>query len=188
MSSVQSPFGARAVEHPSGTIRTETFFPTTIPSAAIYRGDPVKLTGDGNVINIAAANDAIIGIFDGCRYTDATGKPTYSPYWPASLSGVTNIEFYCITDVMTVFEIQSGGSVAATAIGNSADFVIAAGNTNTGTSGTYLNTSLKGAAAVGNFRIMGVGQGVDNAWGDAYTIVRVTIGKGQRFTQENSIA
>ena len=188
MSTVNSPFGIRAVEHPSGTIRTETYFPTAIPSAACYKGDPVKLTGDTYVVSIAAANDAIIGIFDGCRYTDATGKPTYSAYWPASLSGVTDIEWYCITDPLTVFEIQSGGPVAATAIGNSADFVIAAGNVNTGVSGTYLNTSLKGAAAVGNFRIMGISQAVNNAWSDLFTIVRVTIGKGQRFTQENSIA
>ena len=108
MSTTSSPFGIRAVYHPSGVIRTETFYPSTIPASACYKGDPVKLTGDGDVVGIAAANDAIIGIFDGCRYTDSTGKPTYSPYWPAALSGVTNMEWYVITDQATEFEIQEG--------------------------------------------------------------------------------
>lgn len=187
MSASAARFGAKAVFHPSGTIRTETFNPTTIPSAAIYKGDLVKLSGDGDVIQISAANDASIGVFDGCKYNDATGKPVYSPYWPASLSGVTNIEFYVITDILTVFEIQALASVAATAIGDSADVVVAAGNTNTGVSGSYLSGTLKGAAAVGNFRIAGLGGGLDNAFGDAFTIVRVTLGKNQRFTQVNSI-
>lgn len=187
MSTVASRFGAKAVFHPSGTIRTETFFPTTIPSAAIYKGDLVKLSGDGDVIQICAANDASVGVFDGCEYVDATGKPVVSPYWPASLSGVTNIKFHVITDILTVFEIQSQASRAATDIGDSADVVVAAGNANTGISGSYLNTTQKGAAAVGNFRIMGLGGGLDNAWGDAFTIVRVTRAKDQRFTQVNSL-
>lgn len=34
---------------------------------------------------------------------------------------------------------------------------------------------------------MDVGKQVDNAWGDAYTIVRVTIGQSQRFTEVNAI-
>lgn len=187
MSTVASRFGAKAVFHPSGVIRAEVFFPTTIPSAAIYKGDLVKLSGDGDVIQICAANDASIGVFDGCEYTDVTGKPNYSPYWPASMAGVTGIKFYVITDINTVFEIQSQASRASTDIGDSADVVVAAGNANTGISGSYLATAQKGAAAVGNFRIAGLGGGADNAWGDAFTIVRVTRGKDLRFTQVNSL-
>jgi len=85
-----------------------------------------------------------------------------------------------------VFEIQASIVVAATAIGDSANITYAAGNTNTGISGNYI-AALSGAGAVGNFRIMGLGGGVDNAWGDAKTIVRVTIGANQRFTQVNAI-
>lgn len=188
MSTTSSPFGIRAVYHPSGVIRTETFYPSTIPASACYKGDPVKLTGDGDVVGIAAANDAIIGIFDGCRYTDSTGKPTYSPYWPAALSGVTNMEWYVITDQATEFEIQGGsGTWANTAIGDSADFVIGAGSSNTGISATYLNATLKGAAAVGNFRIMGLAPYTNNSWSDSYPILRVTMGKNQRYTMVNSI-
>lgn len=188
MSATNAPFGLRAVFHPSGTIRTETFFPTAINASACYKGDPVKLTGGTDVVSIATGSNAIIGVFDGCKYIDSTGKPTYSPYWPASLSGVTGIEWYVITDPLTVFEAQGAGSVAATAIGDSCDLTIAAGNANTGVSGSYLTSgTLSGAATVKQWRIMGLGQQVDNAWGDSYTIVRVTIGQSQRFTEVNAI-
>lgn len=189
MSATNAPFGLRAVSHPSGTIRTETFQPSLIPAAACYKGDPVKLTGDGyNVAVASTVTDTVVGVFDGCRYTDSTGKPTYSPYWPASLSGVTNIEWYVITDVNTVFEVQGAGAVANTAVGDSADITYAAGNSNTGVSASYLTTgSLKGAAAVGQFRILGVGGAADNAWGDAYTVVRVMMGRNARFSGTNSI-
>lgn len=189
MSATNAPFGVRVVYHPSGVIRTRTLTGfSSIPSSAVYRGDLVKLTGDASIAAIIAANDAAYGVFDGCRYTDSTGRPTYSPFWPASLSGVTNIEWYVIPfDPLMECEIQAGGSIANTAIGDSADVVIAAGNANTGVSGSYMNTTLKGAAAVGNFRILGAAPYADNAFGDSYTIVRVQIAKNQLLTEVNSI-
>jgi len=189
MSSTAAPFGVRAVYHPSGVIRTRTLTGfTSIPASAVYKGDLVKLTGDGYIAAIIAANDSAFGIFDGCRYNDSTGKPTYSPYWPASLSGVTNIEWYVIPfDPMLECEIRSSGSIAVTAIGDSADMVVTAGNTNTGVSGSSINSTLKGAAAVGNFRILGLAPYADNAWSDTYTIVRVQIAKNQLLTEVNSI-
>ena len=189
MSATSAPFGVKAVYHPSGVIRTRVLSGfTSIPSAAVYKGDLVKLTGDGAVAAIIAANDPAYGIFDGCEYIDATGKPVVSPYWPASLSGVTGIKWYVVPfDPMLECEIQAGGAVAVTAIGDSADIVIAAGNVNTGVSGSYMNSTLKGPAAVGNFRILGLGGAADNAWGDAYTIVRVQIAKNQLLAQVNSI-
>ena len=190
MSATASPFGARVVYHPSGTIRPTCLQGfTSIPSAAVYKGDLVKLTGDGAIASIITANDAAYGVFDGCEYIDATGTPIQSPYWPASLSGVTNIKWYVIPfDPGMILEIQGGsGSWAVTAIGDSADMVIAAGNVNTGVSGSYLNASLKGAAAVGNFRILGLGTQIDNSWSDSYPILRVQIAKNQILTEVNSI-
>ena len=186
MTAVASYFGAKAVFHPSGTIRTETLFPTVATNAAIYKGDLVKWDGTTGVCIVSGAGDASIGVFDGCRYNDATGKPTYSPYWPGSTSGATNIEYYVITDPMTVFEVQASIAVAATAIGDSANITYAAGSAVTGQSASYV-AALTGATTVGNWRIMGLGGGLDNAWGDAKTILRVTLGANQRFTQVNAI-
>lgn len=189
MSATASPFGCRAVFHPTGVVRQKmlTGF-TSIPSAAVYKGDLIKLTGDGAIAAIITANDAACGIFEGCEYQTADGTPVISPYWPASLAGVTNIKWYYTQfEASMECELQSNGSIALTAIGDSADMVIAAGSANTGISGSSINSSLKGAAAVGNFRIIGLGQQLDNAWGDAYTIVRVQIAKNQFLTEVNSI-
>ena len=98
------------------------------------------------------------------------------------------MEWYVITDQATEFEIQGGtGSWAITAIGDSADFVVGAGSSNTGISATYLIATLKVAAAVGNFRIMGLAPYTNNSWSDSYPILRVTMGKNQRYTMVNSI-
>ena len=150
MTAAVARFGARAVYHPSGTIRTETFYPTVSTNAAIYKGDLVKLDGTTGVVIISAAGDASIGVFDGCRYNDSTGKPIYSPYWPGSTSGATNIEYYVITDLATVFEVQASIAVAATAIGDSANITYAAGSTQTGVSGSYIAALLGATNQVAN--------------------------------------
>jgi len=190
MSTTASPFGCRAVFHPSGIIRQRTLTGfTSIPASAVYKGDLIKLTGDAYVASIITANDAAYGIFEGCEYVTADGTPVQSPYWPASLSGVTNIKWHITPfDPLLECEIQGGtGSWAVTAIGDSTDMVIAAGNVNTGISGSYANASLKGAAAVGNFRIVGLGQQLDNSWADSFPILRVQIAKNQVLTEVNSI-
>lgn len=190
MSATSAPFGFRAIFHPSGTIRPECFQQPTIPAAAVYKGDPVKLTGANatGTVNICGDTDAPIGIFDGCEYIDSNGVPQYSPYWPASLAGVTGIKWYVITDPLTVFEAQGAGTIAATAIGDSCDSTIAAGNTNTGVSGTVLKSgTLAGAATAKTWRIMSLGQQIDNAWGDSYTIVRVKMALQQTISTPASI-
>lgn len=186
MSATSSTQGFAPVWHPSGQIVANLYEPTVSTNAAIYKGDPVKLDGTTGVCVIAAGSDAIIGVFAGCEYVDVDGKPTFRPYWPGSTAGATNIKFWVYDDPFIVYEVQDVGSLAATAIGDSADSVIVAGSTATGVTGSYLST-LGGAGTVKQWRVMGLGRAVDNAWGDAYTIVQVTMGQSQRITQVNAI-
>ena len=188
MSAVSSPSGFNPVYHPSGEIVANLYEPTVAngPTAAIYKGDPVKLTGTTDVVNIAAANDAILGVFVGCEYVDVDGKPVYKPYWPGTTTGATGIKFWVLDDPAIMYEIQSVGSEANTAIAASADFVIAAGSTYTGVTGTYLAASA--GAVSNNVRIMGLGRQVSNAWGDAYTVLRVQILKSQLISTPAGIA
>lgn len=190
MSAVSSPQGFVPVFHPSGQTVANPYYPTVSsgPSSAIYKGDPVKLTGDTNVVTLAADGDAIIGVFAGCEYTDVDGRPRYSPYWPGTTTGATNIVFYVYDDPFIIYEAQGAGSVANTAIGDSCDSTAATGSTYTGVSAVVLKTgTLSGAATVKQWRIMGLGGQITNAWGDAYTVLRVTIGQSQRFTEVNAI-
>jgi len=192
MSATNAPFGFRPVYHPSGNIVANLYEPTVATNAAIYQGDPVILTGATSVCIIAVGTGGspglVAGVFAGCEYVDVDGKPTYKPYWPGSTSGATNIKFWVYDQLDLVFEVQAAGSLANTSIADSADYTYAAGSTYTGISASYLSTTLAGAATSKQFRIIGLGQQVDNAWSDAYTVVRVQIAQNMRFTPVNSIA
>jgi hypothetical protein len=49
----------------------------------LYRGQAVTLFTDGYVRALAAANDFVLGVFDGCEYVEVNGDIKFSPYWPA---------------------------------------------------------------------------------------------------------
>jgi hypothetical protein len=109
---------------------------TTQPNS-IYHGDPVKYvsnpgvtamtgtiapqklsapTNGANVQAVAtAADDAFIGVFISCAYTDAsTGLRTESDYWPGAraVKAGTPIIAYVNDDPMAIFRVQISSSIA----------------------------------------------------------------------------
>jgi hypothetical protein len=50
-----------------------------------------------------------------------------------------------------------------------------------------ISTSLAGSGAVGDMRIIGLGNGVDNAFGDAFTVVQVQVSRSQFVATINAI-
>jgi len=177
MSATAAPQGLIPVYHPSGSVRPAIFSIASAYGTAIFKGDPVILNTNGTVV-MGTAAAALLGVFDGVEYTDANGKPTYSDYWPAG-QVATNVTAYVYTDPEIVYEIQSQGSVPQTAVGDEADVVIGSGSVLTGISATALSTTLAGAAAQKQFRIVGFGLAPDNAPGDAFTVARVTLAQSQ---------
>ena len=191
MSATAAPQGFCPVFHPSGQIVANAYTGGST-AAAIYKGDPVLIDTTGLVIVAVGSGGSpglIAGVFAGCEYTDVDGKPNYKPYWPGSTTGATNITFWVYDQLDMVFEVQGDGSVAQGAVGDSANYTYAAGSTYTGVSASKLQTSsLAGAATAKQFRIIGLGQQIDNAWGDAFTTVKVQIAQNMRFSPVNSIA
>lgn len=177
MSATAAPQGLVPVFHPSGLVRASAVPITSAYGTSIFKGDPVILNANGTVV-VGAAAAALLGVFAGVQYTDAQGKPTFSNYWPASTTA-TEITAWVYTDLETVYEIQSQGSVALTSVGDEADVVIGSGSTLTGISTTALNTTLAGAGSQKQFRIVGFGLAPDNAAADAFTVVRVTLANSQ---------
>ena len=186
MSATAAPMGLNAVYHPSGLDRATAFTINPTYNTAIYKGDPVILAANGTV-TVGTPAAALLGVFVGCEFVDATGKPTVSNYYPASqaiLAG-TAITAWVITDLETVFEIQMSGQLSATlatamaAVGDEADIIYTAGSAATGLSACSLNTTLAGAAAQKQFRIVGFGLAPDNAPTDLYPVARVTLANTQ---------
>jgi hypothetical protein len=186
MSATSAPMGLVPVYHPSGLDRASAYTINPTYNTTIYKGDPVILNANGTV-TVGTAAAALLGVFAGCEYVDATGKPTYSNFYPASQSVQSGsvITAWVYTDPEIVYEVQFNGQLSATlatamaAIGDEADIVYAAGSTSTGLSSVVLTTTLGGAGVQKQFRIIGFGLAPDNAPTDLFPVARVTLANTQ---------
>lgn len=139
-------------------------------STAIYRGDPVLLSG-GYVQRGAAGNTAgLLGIFAGCEYLNsAIGHSVWSPTWPgAGVVANTIVKAYIIDDPFILIMAQSGtgGPVPQSDIGANIDLNLGTGNASTGLSGAYADFSTIGTTSTLPFRIVGLTQGNAGNGGD----------------------
>ena len=192
MSSSNAPFGLRPAFHPSGLDRAQALAGgiTSGYTSNIFKGQPVSYgvaanSGTNGTIQPSATGAAWVGAFAGVQWTDTTGRARVSNYWPANTAytaGTCVAYFY--NDSNIVYEIQANGSMAQTSIGGEYNFSsdITSGSTTTGLSSCTLNASSAVAnGAQGQMRVVDLAPYVDNAWGDAYTIVRVVCANSQFF-------
>jgi len=183
MTAVAAPMGLQAVYHPSGLERAMQFQIPTNYGTSIFKGDPVILDNTTNVgqLKIGTAAAALLGVFIGCEYTDATGKPTFSSYWPASQTTQTGsiTTAWVITDIETVYKVQAQGSLTQAAVGKEYDIVMGSGNTSTGLSSTALSITPASNGAQKQFRVVDIDRSPDNAAGDAFTVVNVVLANTQ---------
>lgn len=182
MSSVNAPFGLRPAFHISGEVRPTAASIATGYSSNIFQYSPVAYN-DGK-IELAAAAARAVGTFMGCQYTDTNGRRNYSNKWPASTTA-TDIVCFITTDPLITYEIQAGGSITESDIGEQADWSTnntSSGNTTTGISSVTLGTP--SASGNNGLRIVGITKGPDNDWGDTYTVVNVQISEHQNVADQ----
>jgi len=197
MSSTSAPFGFRPSYHNSGQMRPKAYTITSTYGANIFSGDPVKLTDNG-VIELGTSDGTrsgtaggvlLLGIFAGCQYLDASGKPTISPFWPSGTTG-TEIVAWVYDDPETLFDVQynnpSPGTTVQTAVGEECDWTIASpgGSTQTGLSNTYLTVI---QSTSGQFQITGFAYNINDSLTDAYVQVTVRINEHQYKAAVNSV-
>ena len=83
MANVNAPFGLKPIGklgsavNSTGTTEYDILTGTT---GTIYTGDPVKMVNTGGIA-VAAAGDLLLGVFQGCHYTDSNGDKIFSPVW-----------------------------------------------------------------------------------------------------------
>lgn len=199
MSSTSAPFGFRASFHNSGQMRPKAYTVTSAYAANIFSGDPVKLATDGTVQlgtsdgTRSGTTDGVklLGIFAGCQYNDASGKPTISPFWPTGTTA-TDIVAWVLDDPETLFDVQytnpgtPGSTSMQTAVGEEADWTVASpgGSTRTGLSNTQL-TALQSTS--GQFQITGFAYEINDSITDAYAVVTVRINEHQYKASVNSV-
>jgi len=198
MSATNAPFGLRPAFHPSGLDRAQALA-GGIPSGfstAIFKGQPIRyqttaIGGTLGTITPATTSGAWVGAFAGVEFTDTTGRARVSNYWPASTAYTTGTcTAYFYNDQNIVYEIQADASMAQTTIGNEYNFSnVTSGSTTTGLSACTLGASTAvGNGVQGQLRVVDLGQDIGNAWGDAFTIVRVVCANSQFFGAVTAIA
>ena len=193
MSSTSAPFGLRPAFHPSGLDRAQALANGITSGYArnILKGQPVQYSAGAGVIIIATVGAIWSGAFAGVEWTDTTGRRRISNYWPAQTAfQAGSCVAYFYNDQNIVYEIQSDATIAQTSLGNEYNFSnIAAGSATTGLSQCTLGVSTAvGNGNPGDMRVVDIAPYVDNAWGDAYVIVRVVNSRSQFFGTVNAIA
>lgn len=197
MSSTSAPFGFRPSYHNSGQMRPKAYTIASTYAANIFSGDPVKLTDNG-VIQLGTSDGTrngttdgitLLGIFAGCQYLDASGKPTISPFWPSGATG-TEIVAWVYDDPETLYDVQydnpSPGTTVQTAVGEECDWTVASpgGSTQTGLSTTQL-TAIQSTS--GQFQITGFAYNINDSLTDAYVTVTVRLNEAAYKAAVNSI-
>jgi len=197
MSSTSAPFGFRPSYHNSGQMRPKAYTIASTYAANIFSGDPVKLTDNG-VVQLGTSDGtrsgtvdgiSLLGIFAGCQYLDASGKPTISPFWPSGTTG-TEIVAWVYDDPETLFDVQytnpSSGTTVQTAVGEECDWTVASpgGSTQTGLSNCQL-TAIQ--ATSGQFQITGFAYSIFDSITDAYVQVTVRINEHHYKAPVNSV-
>ena len=173
MANIDAAFGFRPVKHMGGGVVRPSSSYTIADghTTKIYKGDPVITTGTGRNINVGGTTVPLVGIFWGCKYTDAQGEPHWSEYYPGDATFV-DITAYVFDDPLILFEAQVDEDLVAADIGQKADHAYTAGSTLTALSAAELDSSL--ITTSGQFKIVGLSPIVGNVYGN-YAIAQCLI-------------
>ena len=145
-------YGFQPLRHLSGgEIRTSEYTIAIDYSTEIFSGDPVKFVAAGT-IEVAAASNVILGVFQGVSYKKSDGEVVFSKYWPGAVSGATDVVALVIDDPMVTYKVHDDAVsdfLTAADLGTSGNHVAGSGSTATGLSGYMLDTSDCSAAQAG---------------------------------------
>lgn len=190
MTATAAPFGFRPAYNRTGLERAVKYAILSGYAVTLYKGQMVALNTDGTIRTAAAAAD-FKGVLAGVEFIDAAGKPNLQNFWPANqttLGGAVATAWVWEAAEGEVYEVQADGPIPQTAIGDQTDVVnVSAGSALIGQSTSGVSATLAGAAAQGQWRIVGFGQGVDNVPGDAFTIVQVQSARDQYVANKVAI-
>lgn len=191
MSATAAPYGAR----PIGTLSANGSFSGKVRhikiasgyATTIYTGDFVKLVSAGTIEKDAGtATMTPVGIFMGCAYTDPTsGQLTFNQRWPTGTVAADAVG-YVIDDPDVLFQMQSNGSLAQTALGNNSAVVQTAGSDSIGQSKNAISSSSATTASL-PLRIIDFVSGPDSVVGDAFTDVICKFNAGHQYSNTTGV-
>ena len=181
MANQDAAFGLRPIGRIGGTPYTggqNRYRIAANYGTAIFQGDMVmQVTGGTVEIHADGGTVPIVGVFNGCQYTDpTTGEQKFSNFYPASTNASDLIAFI-IDDPMVIFEVQADAAFpVADLFGNFDVVYTSAGSTTTGISGSELKVTDGGTATTLSLKAIDISQDPENSdVGSANTNVKVVI-------------
>jgi hypothetical protein len=117
-------------------------------TTAIFQGDLVIPTTAGTITRyVAGTSTAVVGVFNGCFYTDpTTQKPTWKNYYPSS-TNASDIVAFVVDGPDTVFEINANLSFVVADLFQNYSVTNVSGSTQTGISQVQLDVATSGTAS-----------------------------------------
>jgi hypothetical protein len=166
MANVAEKFGLKPVRSLDGSdfINAQNRYRIASSYAtAIFQGDLVTpVTGGGIERHTAGSGTPVVGVFNGCFYTDpTTQKPTWKNYYPGSIAA-SDIVADVIDSPDQVYKIDSDGAFAVADIFKNFHVTNVSGNTATGTSEVQLDYSASGIQTTVTLQAIDISQDVDN--------------------------
>jgi|TARA_R110000796_G_scaffold40142_3_gene99567 hypothetical protein len=181
MANKDAAFGMRPVGRIGGTPYTGGTSRYRIANnydTAIFQGDMVaQVTGGGIEVHADGGTVPIVGVFNGCQFTDpTTGEQKFSNFYPASTAAGDIIAFI-IDDPMVIFEVQANAAMPIADLFGNFDIVYtSAGSTTTGISGAELNVADGGTGTTLSLKAIDISEDPENSdVATANTNVRVVI-------------
>lgn len=169
MANKDAPFGLRPVRmmggepYSGGQSRYRIASGATTP---IYQGDLVtQLTAGVLGRHAATGTVPIVGVFNGCSYTDPTsGEQVFKNYYPGSISA-SDIVASVIDNPNVVFEVQSDAALPVADLFGNFDIVDGSpvGDTKSGRSNTELDVTTGATTATLPLKALDISQDPDNS-------------------------
>ena len=167
MANVSEKFGLRPYRKLDGTPLVGAQNRYTIASGyatAIYQGDLVEPLTSGNIQKHGAnTSDAVVGVFNGCFYTDpTTQKPTYANYYPGGIAA-SDITAFVVDDPDAVFLVDADAAFTRADLFKNYSVTNTTGVTQTGISKAQLDVSVSGITATFAVQAIDISQDPDNS-------------------------
>ena len=182
MANVVEKFGLRPYRKLDGTPLVGAQNRYSIASnhtTAIFQGDLVIPLTAGTIDRHTANNStAVLGVFNGCFYTDpTTQKPTFRNSYPGSIVA-SDITAFVVDDPDAVFLMDADATFAQADLFRNYSVTTGSGNTTTGISEVQLDVSVSGTNASFIIQAIDISQDPDNSdTGSANANILVRINK-----------
>ena len=193
MANVVEKFGLRPYKNLNGASWNNAQNRYTIANnygTAIFQGDMVIPVTAGNIERHTAGNATqIVGVFNGCFYSDpTTKKPTFSNHYPGSIAA-DDIVANVIDDPSTLFLIDADERFERSDLFTNYSVTNVTGNTDTGISKVQLDVSATSTSFTFALMAVDISQDPNNSDVSAGTTNNNVIVRIQNhFYQRNNVA